>query len=302
MDISVIIPVYNGKNIINSLFAKIKKILEPNYEFEVLLIEDSGNNANIKEITALVNEYPKFVKAFNLKLNYGQHRALLFGCGHASGEFIITMDDDFQHDPEDILKLITKQIEGNYDVVYGKFIDTKYSLIRKKTSRIFRHIIKTLLPSLYFNYSPYRLIRKTIVNDTLKIITPYVFIDDYLSRITNSFSSVDIQHYKRPSGESSVTIPKLIWNGILILLAYSRIIMWLFAMSCFLIFAGSLIYFENTTDHFNKFIKSNNLTLAFTIIAFGLLLAFICFLGIIIKYHQTKRNTKPVLFDEIKSI
>ena len=300
MDISVIIPVYKGGNTIRELFTKIRKTLEPHYEFEILFIEDSGNNTNLNEIASLIDENPKYIRGYNLENNYGQHKAILFGFSKARAQFIVTIDEDLQHDPGDILKLINEQNEGNYDVVYGKFIDLKHNIFRNFISLIFRNVIKFLIPYLYFDYSPYRLIKKATANEVLNLITPYVFIDDYLSRITSNISSVNIQHHKRLSGKSSITFFKLFWNGILIILVYSRIITYLFILAIILIFAGLLSYFINQSNTIFTSVRFEYLRLYSAIFSMGFLVAFLGFAGLIIKHYSTKANTTTILYDEIK--
>jgi polyisoprenyl-phosphate glycosyltransferase len=289
MDISIIIPVFRGNKTIIPLFNKIKAVLDSNYEFEVLFIEDSGCNNCVSEITEIIIENPKCVKGFKLEKNNGQHKAILFGFSKAEGEFIITMDEDLQHDPEDILKLLSKQHAGNYDVVYGRFKNKKYTILRRLSSYLFRNIIKLLIPKLYINYSPYRLIKKKTAVQTLVLKTPYVFIDEYLSCVTNKFASVDVSHYEGPLGRSSYSIIKLFLNALLALLSYSKLVLLTFTIGAML----TVLYFLQLSIN----LEANN-----KLFFIGLLLLIFGGIGITIRKHNEKVNTGSLQYDEVNPL
>jgi polyisoprenyl-phosphate glycosyltransferase len=299
MDISIVIPVYKGDTILIPLFKKIKQTLESTYEFEVLFIEDSGVNANIHGIKTLICENPGLAKGYILKKNYGQHKALLFGFGKASGNFIITMDEDMQHNPEDILKLLNEQALGNFDVVYGRFINSEHKIIRRLFSQGFRIIITILQPSIYFNYSPYRLIKKSVADKAVKLVSPYVFVDDYLSQITRSFSFVNVHHHKRYSGKSSYTFSKFFFNGILIILTYSRITSWLLFCSGIL-FAWSIAYYTKSGILLFSNSNSENKNFFISIIVFGFIFTISGLSGIFLRNLNRKNNAIPIMYYEVK--
>ena len=75
------------------------------------------------------------VRGFTLMRNYGQHNALLCGIRQAQHEIIVTMDDDLQHPPGEIHKLLDKLSEG-YDVVYGTPQHEQHGLLRDLASQI----------------------------------------------------------------------------------------------------------------------------------------------------------------------
>ena len=107
MKISVIIPIYNSENIITKLIERIIIVLESiesNLNYEIILINDFSLDDSWKIIENLSKKY-KFLKGISLKENYGQHNAIMCGLKYSSGDIIITMDDDFQHEPEFIKKI-----------------------------------------------------------------------------------------------------------------------------------------------------------------------------------------------------
>jgi glycosyltransferase involved in cell wall biosynthesis len=302
MKISIIVPTYQGGNTIRDLFNGINETLSGKHDFEVIFVFDNGTELTWQTIKQLRTENPQNIKAFHLERNYGQHRALKYGFEMASGDLIVTIDEDLQHDPADILVLLQKQIEGNYDIVYGRFAELHNNGIRKKISVLLRKALKKFIPQLYDYYSPYRLIKKDIVAKTIKMFSPYVFIDDFLCRITKNISFVDINHHPRTSGKSSYTLAKLIKHGILILLAYSRLVLILISIAGIFIGTGILLYILTYLRMGNwphaAFIEKYELLIniiGLVFLGFGLI-------GEFINRRNLNKNESPVLIKNESSI
>ena len=116
--LSVVIPVFNGAGTLRPLVHRLETMLAYMAgEFEVVLVNDGSRDESWEIIQQLAQEHT-FVRGINLMRNYGQHNALLVGVRAAQYPVIVTMDDDLQHPPEEIPKLLKKLAEG-YDVVYG---------------------------------------------------------------------------------------------------------------------------------------------------------------------------------------
>lgn len=222
MDISVIIPVFNGEKTVSVLYHSIKKALEGSYSYEIIFISDCGEDNSWDIIQKIVSNDPQTCRGFNLKRNYGQHNAILFGMKNAVGDFIITMDDDMQHDPENIQDLILKQSEGDYDAVYGKYEKTEHPVFRKLTSRIMRFMLLKMIPKLHPEYSSYRLIKKQVAEKiSSNNLRPYSFIDGEIGLNADTISWTTVKHSKRAEGTSSYSTSKLIRHAFSIIHGYS---------------------------------------------------------------------------------
>jgi glycosyltransferase involved in cell wall biosynthesis len=115
---SIVVPFHNEEENVTVLYARLKQVMEQVDEsFELILVDDGSNDRTYKllEEIAAVDSRVLVVK---LRRNFGQTSALAAGFDHASGEFILAMDGDLQHDPNDIPAFIEKLDEG-YDVVSG---------------------------------------------------------------------------------------------------------------------------------------------------------------------------------------
>jgi undecaprenyl-phosphate 4-deoxy-4-formamido-L-arabinose transferase len=240
MKLSIIIPVFRGKDVLQELFERIKGTLSERYDFEVLFVCDGCDTDSKKVLEKLKESSPSKIKVFRFAHNYGQQRAIQFGFGQASGDFIVTMDEDLQHDPTDILKLVAKQIEGNYDIVYGRFKILENSYIKNLFSIFIRKQLIFCIPTLCSYYSPYRLIRKSCANKVFNMTGPCIFVDEFLSRVTHNISYVEIPHYKRKAGKSSYTFSKLIKLGLSIIFAYSKLCLYIIITTCSLTISGGI--------------------------------------------------------------
>jgi glycosyltransferase involved in cell wall biosynthesis len=115
---SIVVPFHNEEENVTILYARLKQVMEQvDDAFELVLVDDGSNDRTYKllEEIAAVDSRVLVVK---LRRNFGQTSALAAGFDHASGEFILAMDGDLQHDPNDIPAFLEKLDEG-YDVVSG---------------------------------------------------------------------------------------------------------------------------------------------------------------------------------------
>jgi glycosyltransferase involved in cell wall biosynthesis len=144
VEYSVVIPVYNSENTLVELTERIKNLFcRLEKEYEIILVDDCSRDSSWK-VMKKIRENDKNIKIIHLLRNFGQHNAIVCGFNHATGKYVITLDDDFQHPPEEIPKLIDKINEG-YFVVYGKYIEKKHSKVENFLSKEFQHLIHFIL-------------------------------------------------------------------------------------------------------------------------------------------------------------
>ena len=115
---SIVVPFHNEEENVTVLYARLKHVMEQvGASFELVLVDDGSNDRTyrlMEEIAAVDSR----VLVIKLRRNFGQTSALAAGFDHASGEFILAMDGDLQHDPAEIPQFLEKLEEG-YDVVSG---------------------------------------------------------------------------------------------------------------------------------------------------------------------------------------
>lgn len=241
MQYSIIIPVYNGEQTVEKLYDRIKQFFADKYNYEVIFVYDCGKDNSWEALLRIKKQNPQNVKLIRLSRNYGQHNALICGFEYAKGDFIVTMDEDLQHAPEDIQKLIDKQNEMDYDVVYGKYEIRNHSRFRNAGSSMLKRIIDVGIPDIHPDYSAFRLIKAGIAKSCITMRNSYTFLDGYISWITTNCSSCIVSHSERQGGVSAYTFSKLINHTINIFVTFSNLpIRFLTKLSFFVLFLMTL--------------------------------------------------------------
>jgi glycosyltransferase involved in cell wall biosynthesis len=104
VDLSVVIPVYNGRNNLTSLIQDLIPVLdESGKSWEIFLVDDHSRDNSFNLIRDF-NREDKRIRGCQLRENRGQQNALLCGIHSCRGDLILTMDDDGQHPPGEFLK------------------------------------------------------------------------------------------------------------------------------------------------------------------------------------------------------
>src|SRR6476646_10609142 len=157
--ISVVTPVYNGEGSVAELCRRLDEVLPRiAIKHEIILVNDGSRDRSWDVISELSARYPA-VRGFNLMRNYGQHNALLCGIRAAKYDVVVTLDDDLQHPPEEISRLLTRLVDG-VDVVYGTPKAGRHSALRVLASRITRLALSMAIgKELSKNVSAFRVFR-----------------------------------------------------------------------------------------------------------------------------------------------
>ena len=241
MKYSIIIPVYNGEQTLVALNQKLHNFFEKKSTFEIIFVYDCGKDNSWEVLLGIKKKFPETVKLIRLSRNFGQHNALICGFEYAKGDFIITMDEDLQHAPEDIQILIEKQQEKDFDVVYGKYETRKHTVFRNLTSSILKKIIEIGIPDIHPDYTAFRLIKSQVAKTCVNMRNSYTFLDGYLSWVTTHCDSCVVSHHERQGGVSAYTLSKLINHTINIFVTFSNLpIRFLTTMSFVVLFLMSL--------------------------------------------------------------
>jgi undecaprenyl-phosphate 4-deoxy-4-formamido-L-arabinose transferase len=212
--ISIVIPVYNGHQTLVELVERLIKVLEelPS-EFEIILVNDGSKDSSWQVICELTDRYA-FATGMDLMRNYGQHNALLAGIRTAKHEIIVTIDDDLQHPPEEIPKLIAKLNEG-YDVVYGSAEEKPHGFLRNIASQTTKLALQSFMNiKVAQRTSAFRIFRTSLRNAFENYDAPRSSIDALLSWGTTRFSFVEVKHNQREIGKSNYTFLKLVAHAI----------------------------------------------------------------------------------------
>jgi undecaprenyl-phosphate 4-deoxy-4-formamido-L-arabinose transferase len=219
--ISVIIPVFNSDETLNEVIKQLCLVLPAiASQYEIVLVND-GSRDHSWELIYRLSEELSWVRGINLMRNYGQHNALLCGIRAARHEIIVTMDDDLQHPPEEIPKLLSKLSEG-YDVVYGTPQREQHGLWRDMASQVTKIALQGAMGSQTARMvSAFRAFRTSLREAFQSYNGPFVSIDVLLTWGTTRFSAIPVQHNPRKAGLSNYTFRKLVVHALNMMTGFS---------------------------------------------------------------------------------
>jgi undecaprenyl-phosphate 4-deoxy-4-formamido-L-arabinose transferase len=127
--------------------------------------------------------------------NYGEHNAVMTGLRHARGDYVITMDDDLQNPPEEVVRLYDHARLGNWDVVYTRYAVKQHDGWRNLGSRFANAVADGLLDKpkgLYL--SSFRCMSAMVVQAVGRYSGPYPYVDGLIMQVTQHIDSVEVRH------------------------------------------------------------------------------------------------------------
>ncbi|MBN2031167.1 glycosyltransferase family 2 protein [bacterium] len=210
INVSIVIPVYNGAATIGRLVDNLIEKLN-HFELEIVLVNDHSRDNSEDVCIAIQNKYPYRVSFYSLAKNVGEHNAVLAGLNHATGDYIVIMDDDFQNPPSEVIKLISTAMHSDYDVIYTYYDKKKHTNFRNLGSWFNDKIANIMLKKpkdLYL--SSFKLLNKFLASEIIKYKSPFPYIDGLILQITDNIGKIKVEHHKREAGRSNYTIKKLI--------------------------------------------------------------------------------------------
>ncbi len=223
VDFSVVVPVYGGSQTIAKLVDLIFPVFQAiNQSVEVILVDDASPDNSWQALKLLTEKYRGRVKAIRLSRNSGQQSATLCGIHHASGKWIITLDDDLQHLPEEIPHLLARQQETGADLVYGIFAQKQHSLLRNLGSWVFNRVFG-IIGNTSGNGSSFRLINSSVCDGLLKNYHRHMLLDEVLSWHAAIVTQVYVRHEAREVGTSGYSGIKLVFMTINYVVNYTVI-------------------------------------------------------------------------------
>jgi len=203
---SVVIPVYNSEPIVENTVAQtIEVFRQHNLKYEILLVNDGSKDRSWEKISELARK-TEGVVAINFLKNYGQHTAVYCGIVHAKGDYLITMDDDLQNPPQEVIKLINKIKEG-YDLVFGKFPVKRHGFSRKLGSKVIGYLNEKIFSKPKdITLTNFRIFTKATAERLKEYRTFYPYIPGLLLMFSSRVANTETEHHARMVGKSNYTI------------------------------------------------------------------------------------------------
>ncbi len=212
--ISVVVPVYRSAVTLPALVAKLDESLSAyGAPFEVILVNDGSPDDSAQVIEGLAATHP-WLRGITMMRNYGQHNALLCGIRAARHDVIVTLDDDLQHPPEEIPKLLAR-LDAGADVVYGTPQKAEHQLWRNLASWTTKLVLQGAMGAHNATrVSAFRAFRTPLRAAFAEFRGPFVSVDVLLTWATTRFDAIEVRHEPRRHGESNYTFRKLVAHAL----------------------------------------------------------------------------------------
>lgn len=219
---SVVIPVFNSERLVGTTVDRAVAFFESHsLRYEIILVNDGSHDGSwdIIRAKALTNEH---IIALRLLKNYGQHNANLCGFRHSTGDYIITLDDDGQNPPEEIIHLIRSATEGKYDAVFGRFDIKQSSGVRTLGSRAIGLINRRIFGQPRdLVVSNFRILRRDVVARICDSRTAFPYITGLALLNSSHRANVTVRHEPRRVGKSNYSLLRILRLVMTILFSYS---------------------------------------------------------------------------------
>ena len=225
--VSIVIPVYAGEQTLPALMAEIAPLTKVQTTragnhfviSEVLLVHDCGPNQSDKTLEALSIEYP-FVQAVWLSKNYGQHAATLAGMASATGDWVVTIDEDLQQNPADISAMLDSALGSALQLVYAQPSNAPpHGWLRNLMSATAKSIsVRVLGNGAIGRFNSFRLVEGEIARTLAAYCGNGVYLDVGLFWIAGRVGHCPVMlrtEADRPSGYSYLKLVGHFWRLVL---------------------------------------------------------------------------------------
>jgi undecaprenyl-phosphate 4-deoxy-4-formamido-L-arabinose transferase len=210
MQISIVIPVYNGAASIGPLVTRLIDILGTS-ALQIVLVNDGSPDNSDEICRSLYRRFSETVTYVKLAKNFGEHNAVMAGLRHACGDYVVIMDDDFQNPPEEVIRLIEHACGYGYDIVYTYYPRKRHHWFRNLGSLLNDRVANFMLDKprdLYL--SSFKCLNRFTVQEILKYPGPFPYIDGLALRCTRNIGRIEVCHQPRREGRSNYTFRKLV--------------------------------------------------------------------------------------------
>lgn len=225
VEYSVVIPVYNAADNLLELYERLTAVFQgisPKYEF--LLVDDASTDDSWKIMQQLRGRDAR-VKIIQHARNFGQHRATHCGLRHSQGEYVITMDDDLQHPPEEIPKFVEViRYRNEIDAVIGTYMSKHHSAWRNLCSLILNLADSHAFgKDIHLKLTSFRILRRATVREIAQLNIRNPRIGHLLLSVTDRIINITVAHHPRKHGRSGYSVHRLVSDALDNILSYSSL-------------------------------------------------------------------------------
>ena len=193
--------------------------LQSRYRSEIVLVDDGSTDGTLNVAKGLLDTEPR-LRVVELRRNFGQTAALQAGLSRAVGDYIISMDSDLQHFPEDIPAFMDLAEQG-FDLVCGWRKDRRENALRRWPSRMANALIRRVIGLDIHDFgTTFRLYRADLISHIKLIGEEHRLVPALAHMVGAKITEIPIQNIERPVGASNYGIGRTFGVALDILFLY----------------------------------------------------------------------------------
>ncbi len=218
MKYSFVIPCYRSEHtigqVVMELLSEIQK--EGLLDYEIILVNDCSPD-NVWQTIKQLTQAHHNIYGISLARNFGQHAALMAGYARATGDIVVSLDDDGQAPIDELYKLLDELERNDRDVVYAYYQEIKQTRFRRFGSAVAAQMSRMLLDAPKdLKASSFYAARRFVIDEIVRYENAYPYLLGLVLRVTKKIGCVQTAHRRRAEGVSGYTFRRLfsLWlNG-----------------------------------------------------------------------------------------
>ena len=210
---SIVVPCYSSGSWLRDLVARIEAAVGPRIDdVELVLVDDASPDDETWPAIRACAETRPWVHGIGLQYNVGQFRALIAGLEKAHGDWVVTMDDDFQTPPEELERFFAAaEAHPEMDAIIGRYPDKHHSPFRNLGTRF----VSLLLRKIYgkpadLQTSSFRILKRPLVRAICAHRTREPIFSALVLQSSRRTMNIEVRHASRAHGDSGYTLGTLI--------------------------------------------------------------------------------------------
>src|SRR5260370_15562495 len=178
---------------------------------EVVRVNAGSRDNSVVLCRDLLRKCPVPLTVVDLARNFGEHNAVMAGLRAARGAWVVTMDDDLQNPPDEVVRLLEYAQSTGKAAVYTWYGTKEHAPWRNLGSRFTNDVADLLLDKpkgLYL--SSFRCLSAFVVEHVTRYAGPFPYIDGLVLQVTQDLDRIEANHLPPPEARSNYTLRPLI--------------------------------------------------------------------------------------------